>query len=505
MKTIYLALCATLFYAGFANAHPTPTTNGAAAVITSFDPISAAPGDTVIITGSNFIGVQTVLFGGENAISFTVKNSTTIIAIPGTGSVSGKIVVETVAYGDPEKDGFIMGALWKGGYSKLWNNPANWDPFMVPQANAAIKFSATAARDLQMDMNRTTGYINFNGSKRILILGNYNLTATAVKNASTDAYIQTNGCGKLIINVATGKSVLFPVGNSSYNPVTVANSTGTNDCFSARVLDEMFTNGTTGGIVSLSRVTRSWDITKSNPNTGSGVSMTFFWDATNDVIGSPVYMSLFRFDSTAGWAQQTGTTSTSTNKLTYSNYKGDMTLFGIANSAGSLPLTWLSFSGVMNQQTATLNWNTVNEQNTKDFLVQHSINGVQWNTIGELDATGNSTKSDYSFVHRSPGSGTNYYRLIQRDEDGRSSYSKTIQLVLPKTNYTFKVFPNPVVNGQVFIQTTEPTDLIIYNSIGVPVMKTRVQSGTQPVFLSSVPKGLYVVQAGLNNATIVVQ
>ncbi|MBC7888027.1 MAG: IPT/TIG domain-containing protein [Ferruginibacter sp.] len=61
--------------------------------ITSFSPTSAAMGDTVTITGTNFTGAGTVSFGGINAISFTVVNSTRITAVvPYTISGSVNVV-----------------------------------------------------------------------------------------------------------------------------------------------------------------------------------------------------------------------------------------------------------------------------------------------------------------------------------------------------------------------------------------------------------------------------
>lgn len=76
-----------------------------APIINSFTPTSAAPGATVTISGSNFTGTTTVLFGGTPASSFAVVNSNTIAAIVGNGT-SGAVSV-TTPLGNDTLSGFI--------------------------------------------------------------------------------------------------------------------------------------------------------------------------------------------------------------------------------------------------------------------------------------------------------------------------------------------------------------------------------------------------------------
>ena len=75
-------------------------------VIIVFTPTTAGTGNTVTITGQNFIGTTGVSFGGVPAISFTVVNATTITAVVGTG-YSGDVAV-TNAYGTGIHPGFIF-------------------------------------------------------------------------------------------------------------------------------------------------------------------------------------------------------------------------------------------------------------------------------------------------------------------------------------------------------------------------------------------------------------
>lgn len=60
--------------------------------ISSFNPLKAAKGDTVIITGTNFVGIASVKFGNILASSFIVNSPTEIRAVLGSGT-SGDILV----------------------------------------------------------------------------------------------------------------------------------------------------------------------------------------------------------------------------------------------------------------------------------------------------------------------------------------------------------------------------------------------------------------------------
>jgi Leucine-rich repeat (LRR) protein len=63
--------------------------------ITEFSPMTSATGKAVRITGTNFIQVRNVAFGGITAASFTVPSSTAIIAIVGSGT-SGTLTVSNI-------------------------------------------------------------------------------------------------------------------------------------------------------------------------------------------------------------------------------------------------------------------------------------------------------------------------------------------------------------------------------------------------------------------------
>lgn len=73
--------------------------------VTSISPLTAGAGQTVTIKGNSLTGATAVTFGGTNAASFTVVNSTTITAVLGAGS-GGQVAV-TTPMGTKTFSGFI--------------------------------------------------------------------------------------------------------------------------------------------------------------------------------------------------------------------------------------------------------------------------------------------------------------------------------------------------------------------------------------------------------------
>lgn len=379
--------------------------------------------------------------------------------------------------------------FWWGTTNSSYATTSNWGAGQAPASGDDIVFAESATNDLILDQNRQVGNVQFSGAPYKLKLGNFNLEVTGVSDYNSSSYVQTNGAGKLCINVSNNTSVLYPVGNSAYNPVSVENKTGALDMFCVRVLDELYKNGLTGSPVTVSRVKRTWDIDKNNANAGAGVNFVFHWNSgETESLTTP---ALYHYGS--AWVMQTtGTTSNTSSTLTYTGYTGSFSPFGIAEANGTLPVTWLSFSAQQQNGEALLNWTTATETNNKNFVVEHSGNGIQWEPIGTLKGAGASdTKKSYQFIDKHPDAGKNYYRIRQVDEDGRSSYS-SIQTLQFKTKNTLSVYPNPVSNGVLNVWTGKPGVLKIYSNNGQLILSKKLTAAGKHIFnLHTQAKGVY--------------
>jgi Leucine-rich repeat (LRR) protein len=121
--------------------------------------------------------------------------------------------------------------------------------------------------------------------------------------------------------------------------------------------------------------------------------------------------------------------------------------FFVSTSNFTLPLTLVEFTGKLQNTAALLKWQTANEVNTKQFLVQHSNKGISFNTIGSIKALSATGNHSYYFTDEKISAGQNFYRLQMTDNDGRSSYSKIISINANNQNPSLTVYPNPARNN----------------------------------------------------------
>lgn len=94
----------------------------------------------------------------------------------------------------------------------------------------------------------------------------------------------------------------------------------------------------------------------------------------------------------------------------------------ITSLPATLPITLTSFTAKSVDKNILLNWVTASEENNNYFEIQHSADGKSFTTIGKINGAGTSrVAKDYSFTDENPFAGTNYYKLVQHDFDGKTS------------------------------------------------------------------------------------
>ncbi len=162
-----------------------------------------------------------------------------------------------------------------------------------------------------------------------------------------------------------------------------------------------------------------------------------------------------------------------------------------------LPVSWLNFSARAVQENVVLEWSTAMEQDTKDFVVEHSGDGNRWHSLGTTTAAGKSqAKSVYSFTHHTPLTGKNYYRIKQRDIDGLSTYSKVINIQFKGSSSKIHIYGNPVSNGNLMLQLSEASIVALYSQNGQLLYSKSMSIGMQRISLKYYSKGVYFLKAG---------
>ena len=177
------------------------------------------------------------------------------------------------------------------------------------------------------------------------------------------------------------------------------------------------------------------------------------------------------------------------------------------NSSGTLPVTWETVSAEKQNGQSILRWSTASEQNTKDFVVQHSLNTTDWSSLTTVLAAGNSTTTrNYSYVHQNPlkGGNYNYYRILQRDIDDKFSYSKIVSIIFNEPGADLQVYPNPVQDQlTIFLAETQLVRLV--NAAGATVWKGQLPAGRNKIPVHTYSKGVYVLTAGMQSQRVLIQ
>lgn len=95
-----------------------------------------------------------------------------------------------------------------------------------------------------------------------------------------------------------------------------------------------------------------------------------------------------------------------------------------------VPISLLDFSVSDKLGKSLLHWATSTEINSSHFEVERSNDGRNFETIGTVNANGNTnSRVDYQLFDYYPETGVNYYRLKIINKDGQFEYSKTISIV----------------------------------------------------------------------------
>ncbi|WP_276503151.1 PQQ-dependent sugar dehydrogenase [Terrimonas pollutisoli] len=124
--------------------------------------------------------------------------------------------------------------------------------------------------------------------------------------------------------------------------------------------------------------------------------------------------------------------------------------FYFGTSAITLPVELVYFKGSLQNNSAVLQWETINENNASHFIVERSIDNRNFENIGKVTANGNSTAAiQYSHIDHDVNTLSStiiYYRLKMVDADGQYKYSSIVTIALADITNKIIVSPNPATD-----------------------------------------------------------
>lgn len=167
---------------------------------------------------------------------------------------------------------------------------------------------------------------------------------------------------------------------------------------------------------------------------------------------------------------------------------------GTTDLATSLPVELLYFDAALEGTDVRTEWATGSERESDHFTVERSADSEQWETVARLPGAGNSiVQQHYMALDAEPLDGLSYYRLLQTDMDGTTTWSEVVSVRNSRSATT--IFPNPSTgiftvltnDAQTGVDITDPAG----RTLAVP-MERNMDRVT--IDATALPPGLYFVR-----------
>lgn len=194
------------------------------------------------------------------------------------------------------------------------------------------------------------------------------------------------------------------------------------------------------------------------------------------------------------------------------NYVGqtglaDFSRWTLSSVNNPLPVHFLLFTVSCNSNAVNITWKTAQEQNSKNFYIQKSEDGIHFNTIGIAQAAGtSSTEKTYSYTDNSTLYNTVFYKIVEMDMDGRMQSTAINRIQCGGLTDEPKIWPNPVKQTLFVNVNTTTASLIaikIFDSKGSLLLaqtKTLLRGSNQfNINTANLASGVYSMLLNWNN------
>ena len=149
-----------------------------------------------------------------------------------------------------------------------------------------------------------------------------------------------------------------------------------------------------------------------------------------------------------------------------------------------IPVKFTGFTAVKKADNGLLNWQVENESPVTDhYLVERSLNGRDFTTIGTIAARINGTTGSNAYEYtdnniKALRTDVIYYRIKQVDKDGKYAYTEIRSIRLDGKSFSASVYPNPVINsGTVNIDLVDDAkvNILLTDAAGKEVQKAIIE------------------------------
>jgi hypothetical protein len=242
------------------------------------------------------------------------------------------------------------------------------------------------------------------------------------------------------------------------------------------------------------------------------IDITFDLTGLGPVVASDLRLlisktdNLFADETVAGGTILSGATSLGGNVYGFSGVNIDndwrFTLGTINTAQTPLPVELLAFSAEPSGSDVVVKWTTATETNSDYFNVERSGSGdLSFETISRVNAAGSSFNTiHYQVVDDRPLNGTSYYRLVQVDIDGTTSYSKLAKVSFDASSPVV-IYPNPATSTlSVKLSADGMTEVTLFNMMGAQVLSLPPSNRREfTIACGHLARGVYLVRVVSGN------
>lgn len=191
---------------------------------------------------------------------------------------------------------------------------------------------------------------------------------------------------------------------------------------------------------------------------------------------------------------------------TYTNACGTFFDTVTITAASTVPVTLSRLEAIKRASNVVVQWSTASEINNSHFVVERSLDGVNFEGIGRVRGNGTTSRSmQYSYTDEGvldqySRVNTIYYRLRQVDFDGSEELSRVVRIQNNQNEGArAEVLPNPNRGSFVLELSTDwenEATVTIYNMTGSAVYSTAtmLRNGTNRMDMDlNLPSGVYSI------------
>lgn len=260
-----------------------------------------------------------------------------------------------------------------------------------------------------------------------------------------------------------------------------------------RICAAFIQNGSSVGLIR-----RYYNIQPANNSNLNATVRFYYLDAELNGVTENTAVLWKSDNNGASWSQITPDARNTALNYLEKNSVNDFSLWTIGSANSALPVILSAFNTTCKNNGANLVWTTQLEQNSEAFIIEKSVDAVNWSPIGTVSAKG--AASTYQFTDAEAG--TAYYRLKQTDKDGRFTYSNTLRSTCNIKSITLMLYPNPAIDYTELVFNSEKTRntaiIQVYNGAGqlVQNIRTNIQKGFNKIKINmaGLSRGNYIVR-----------